>query len=105
MRLSDSRFCPRIGALMIPRVTVKKLTVDMSLFLQNFSFSVCATKNPNLYLNTNNQIQIFGSVKLNSISQLQCEKHILAKNALISAPEKKTVALPDPIHNTTHTDS
>ena len=31
----------------VSRVTVKKLTVDMSLLLQNVSFSVCATENPN----------------------------------------------------------
>ena len=37
----------------VSRVTVKKLTVDMSLLLKTFSFSVCATKNPNEYLNTN----------------------------------------------------
>ena len=28
----------------VSHVTVKQLTVDMSLLLQNFSFSVCATK-------------------------------------------------------------
>ena len=31
----------------VSQLTVKQLTVDMSLLLQNFSFSVCATKNPN----------------------------------------------------------
>ena len=38
------------GALLlhcVSRVTVKKLAVDMSLLLPNFSFSVCATKTPN----------------------------------------------------------
>ena len=34
--------------------------VDMSLLLQNFSFSVCATKNPNWYLNTNIKFKYLG---------------------------------------------
>ena len=44
---------PRVLLQCVSHVTVKQLTVDMSLLLQNFSFSVCATKNPNYYLNVN----------------------------------------------------
>ena len=80
-------------------LTVNKLPVDMPNLLQNFSFSECATINPNYYLNDITQIGIFGSGNFNSISKLKSKKYF-GKECTNLTAEKNPVALPDTIHNT-----